>query len=274
VANENGYYFYPPYITLAHLFHAPAGWAIRDRVMNQYVLQYVVDGAAEYPVEPYHYVTRKGDLLFHRPGELHSIVTIPGERYVCISLVFHYGGEPFPFEQLFGGKHVLGNFVNQPVERMLTQLVALYKQPGLAEAMQCQGLLLNILAGAAGHIQETAAVETDHGMRNRAKMVLIKNYLLEHYAEPVEHKQLEQISGLSRNYIISEFKQAFGMSPMQYLIWIRINKAKELAIQTNYSVSEIAGRVGYADVHTFGKVFKKKTGVSLSRFCAALVLTR
>jgi hypothetical protein len=43
-------YYFPPYITLAHMFHAPKNWSIIDREMTQYVLQYVVDGFAHYPV--------------------------------------------------------------------------------------------------------------------------------------------------------------------------------------------------------------------------------
>ena len=60
------------------------------------------------------------------------------------------------------------------------------------------------------------------------------------------------------------------MTPIQYLIYIRIEKAKELAVQEGLTPSEIAHRVGYSDVHTFGNMFKKKTGISISAFCELL----
>ncbi|MDG0795113.1 AraC family transcriptional regulator [Cohnella ginsengisoli] len=261
---------YPPYITLAHMFDAPKGWSIRNRTMGQYVLQYVVEGRADYPVGGHAYPTVKGDLLFHRPGEPHSILTLEGEPYVCLSFVFHFGESEFPVRRLFGDAHLLGNYAGTELEKKLNRLVHLYRQPGLSSQLQAQGLLLEVLGEAAAGLNTTrddSAVEA----RTKAKLLLLQNYIREHFAENVQHGDLERIAGLSRNYIIVQFRRQFGLTPMQYLTWVRIQKARELALQTNLSVSEIAGQVGYADVHTFGKMFKKKTGTSLSQFCSALV---
>ncbi|TLS50825.1 AraC family transcriptional regulator [Paenibacillus antri] len=263
-------FHYPPHITLAHLFHAPKGWAIRNRTMGQYVLQYVVEGRADYPIGGRLYPTVKGDLLFHRPGEPHSILTLEGEPYVCLSLVFHFGAHEFPVHHLFGEKHLLGNYTGTELEKKLNRLVHLYRQPDLSSQLQAQGLLLEALGEAAAGLKKTrtgSTVET----RTKAKLLLVQHYIREHYAENVQHRDLEQIAGLSRNYIIVQFKRQFGLTPMQYLTWVRIQKARELALQTSLSVSEIASQVGYSDVHTFGKMFKKKTGTSLSQFCSALV---
>lgn len=268
---ELPHYYFPPYITLAHMFHAPKGWAIHNREMREFVLQYVVDGFARYPVGDNAYETRRGDLLFHRPHERHSIVTVEDSPYVCISLVFHFGSMAFPYDELFKHKHHLGNFADHPVETMLSQLVSHYRQPGLTNQMHCQSLLMRILAEAA-QVMETAghpAAKSD--ATQMPKLVLIKNYLSNHYSRNIQMKELENVSGLSKNYILALFRKHVRMSPMQYLTWIRINKAKELAIQTSLSVTEIASRVGYADVHTFGRMFKKKTGQSLTQFCANLI---
>jgi YesN/AraC family two-component response regulator len=70
--------------------------------------------------------------------------------------------------------------------------------------------------------------------------------------------------------MISQFKKTFGMKPIQYMIHVRVEKAKELALLEGLSVGEIALEVGYSDVHTFGRMFKKKTGYSLSQFSTSL----
>lgn len=261
---------YPPFISLAHLFDAPAGWAIHNRTMGQYVLQYVVEGRADYPVNGLPYPTVKGDLLFHRPGEPHSILTLEGEPYVCLSFVFHFGATDFPIAPLFGDKHLLGNFAGTELEKKLLRLVHLYRQPELSAQLQAKGLLLEVLGEAAANGNRAQAGSSAEE-RTKAKLLLAQNYIREHYAENIRHSDLERIAGLSRNYIIVQFKRQFGLTPMQYVTWVRIQKARELALQTSLSISEIAGLVGYADVHTFGKMFKKKTGTSLSQFCSALV---
>jgi AraC-like DNA-binding protein len=261
-------YHCPPYITLAHSFHAPEGWLIENRTLKQFALQYVVNGRAEYPVAGNSYTTVTGDLLFHRPGEQHSIHTVDGHPYICISIVFHFGPASFPFEELFRDRHLLGNFTGHSIERKVAEIIQQYSQPGLHHQVKCQGLLMQVLSEASQHMEASEA--TTSGASNHAKLVLLKNYLLNHYEQEVRHDELESESGLSRNHIITIFRKTLGMTPMQYLAWIRIQKAKELAIQTNLSVSEIARAVGYADVHTFGKMFKKNTGSSLTQFCQTL----
>ena len=261
---------WPPYITLAHMFNAPPGWNIRDRTMSQYVLQYVVDGVADYPVEDRHYRTVRGDLLFHRPGERHSILTHDGKPYICISIVFHFGSSPFPLEEAFGGAHLLGNFAEHPIHTMLSQLVIHYHQPGEHHRLASQGLLLQILAGAAESLAGGRQTAEPMDMKIHARMVLVKNYLQQHFDRPLRSEELARISGLSENYVTIQFKRVFGMTPSQYLLRVRADKAKQLALHTDLSISEIARQVGYADVHTFGRMFKKVTGYNLSSFRSSL----
>ena len=71
---------------------------------------------------------------------------------------------------------------------------------------------------------------------------------------------------------LDEFKKQFGLTPFQYLTQVRVERAKELTIQTNLSIGKIAAMVGFADVHTFGRMFKQQTGVSLSQFSNSLTL--
>jgi len=125
---------------------------------------------------------------------------------------------------------------------------------------------LNRLLHERVHDEATPAKRNNH-----AKMVLVKNHIIRHYRENLQIRDLEKITGLSRDYIIEQFKRTFGMTPIQYLIHVRVEKAKELALYAGLTVGEIAERVGYSDVHTFGKMFKKKTGTSLTQFCSALV---
>lgn len=260
---------FPPYITLAHVFHAPEGWQIVNRKLKEYALQYVVEGIAEYEIEGTVYTTRTGDLIVHRPPELHSIRTLPGQSYVCISLVFHFGEAAFPLEHALNGKHDCGNYAGQPAERYLSELVTNYQKPDPGSKLKCQALLLHVFSEIVNRIG--SGIAPDYPSKKRNRMILIKNYILSHYDRELDYAELEKIAGITKNHLISTFRQTFGISPGQFLILTRIQKAKELAVKTGLSVGEIANRVGYADVHSFGKAFKKKTGYSLTEFCSSLV---
>lgn len=269
-----GFYF-PPYISLAHVFNAPQGWSVGPRKFRQYQMQYVLSGAANYTIEGRRYLTRRGDLILHMPNEVHDVTMLADTPYVCVSIVFHFGATAFPLEEWFGGNHYMGNFTNEPLESLLTDIPAEYHQPGWLHRFRCQQLLTAILH----ELLHRHNISYDHGgtdespqrHRMHTNLVLIKNYIHDRYAETISYKDLERESGWSKNHIMSRFKQAYGVTPMQYQIRIRMDRAKELAIQSKLTVSEIAQTVGYADVHTFGKTFKKKTGLSLSEYCASVL---
>jgi YesN/AraC family two-component response regulator len=68
---------------------------------------------------------------------------------------------------------------------------------------------------------------------------------------------------LSPVYISKIFKEETGESPINYLIKIRLEKAKEILLNENSgSIKSIANHVGYDDVYHFSKLFKKYYGIS------------
>lgn len=76
---------------------------------------------------------------------------------------------------------------------------------------------------------------------------------------------LAQEAALSEYHFMRCFRQLFGISPHQYLIRSRMQKAAEL-LSARLPVSEVAVRCGFADVPSFSKAFRKQHGFSPSRF--------
>lgn len=72
--------------------------------------------------------------------------------------------------------------------------------------------------------------------------------------------------GLSRSHFSSLFKKIMLMSPQEYLMQVRMNKGKELLMETDAPIYVVAQEVGYDDQLTFSKVFKKKFGLSPEQF--------
>jgi AraC-like DNA-binding protein len=260
---------FPPYISLAHIFNAPRDWGFSGRILKQYALNYVIGGRGEFSVGDVSNVVEKGDVFFYRPLETHGLRALPGKEFISITVVFHFADTPFPIEELLNGTHCLGNYAGQPVEHHFAELVAKYRQPGLNNRLACQALLLSILSEASRQAFVPKPEEPER-RKNLARLILVKNHIENHLDRNLNVPEIERLSGLSWNYIITEFKKAFGTTPMQFLIWARISKAKELALQSPLSFGEIAARVGYNDIHAFGKMFKKKTGMSLTDFCSSL----
>lgn len=78
--------------------------------------------------------------------------------------------------------------------------------------------------------------------------------------------QLAEYCNLSQRTLLRRFKLATGYSPKQYLIQLRIEKAKQLMELENMSIEEIGYKLGYTDTSNFIKIFKKVAGITPAEF--------
>jgi len=82
------------------------------------------------------------------------------------------------------------------------------------------------------------------------------------YTEQKEVSYYADMCFLSTGRFHRVFKLYTGMTPCEYINDIRISRAKELLVNTNMTMSEIAERTGFSDQNYFSRVFKKYTGIS------------
>ncbi|MCR5452957.1 MAG: AraC family transcriptional regulator [Lachnospiraceae bacterium] len=82
------------------------------------------------------------------------------------------------------------------------------------------------------------------------------------YSEPITIAQIADLCGLNRSYMSRLFSNATGNSIQGYLIKYRMKKAMQLLKETDDTVQNIAYLVGYSDIFTFSKAFKKISGQS------------
>lgn len=86
------------------------------------------------------------------------------------------------------------------------------------------------------------------------------------YMNDISVQRISDIIGLERTYFSNLFKIQMGVSPKQYLLKTRMKQAAIFLRDYGYSVSVTALSIGYSDVYTFSKMFKKYYGVSPSEF--------
>ncbi|MDD3278105.1 MAG: helix-turn-helix domain-containing protein [Lachnospiraceae bacterium] len=91
----------------------------------------------------------------------------------------------------------------------------------------------------------------------------ITKYLEKHYQEKISLDQIAANMYLSPFYISKIFKSETGDTPINYLINLRMEKAKEILDgEPTKSIQSIAAAVGYEDAYHFSKIFKKYSGMS------------
>lgn len=115
-----------------------------------------------------------------------------------------------------------------------------------------------------------------NNFNNRSiKLILRKaiDYIQEHYSEQVTLNEVAENIYVSTFYISRMFKRELGISFVDYLNDVRIEKAKELLKDVKYKTYEVAEMVGIPDPHYFSKIFKKYSGMTPSEYKETLFIS-
>lgn len=91
-------------------------------------------------------------------------------------------------------------------------------------------------------------------------------YINEHYNEEISISTLAELEHYNENYYYEWFKNRTGTTPVEYIKRLRMEKARELLENTDYSVLQIAGQVGYQFNSSFSRAFKEYSGLSPAQF--------
>ncbi|WP_440116383.1 helix-turn-helix domain-containing protein [Paenibacillus sp. QZ-Y1] len=113
--------------------------------------------------------------------------------------------------------------------------------------------------------QNTKAPSLENA-RDAVKRTLI--YLQEHYAEKIKVQELSDLSGVSLWQYNELFRSLTDKTPIEYLTEIRLNRAKELLLQTEETIESIAHQVGFNDHYYFVRRFRQKTGLPPREYAA------
>ncbi|MAR92108.1 MAG: AraC family transcriptional regulator [Pseudomonadales bacterium] len=90
----------------------------------------------------------------------------------------------------------------------------------------------------------------------------VQEWIDQHHGESFSLAWLAEQYAMSPRTLIRRFKAATGESPLAYLQTVRIENAKKYLELSTQTIAEITQRVGYEDVSSFSKMFKRKVGLS------------
>lgn len=121
-----------------------------------------------------------------------------------------------------------------------------------------------IMLYLARHRNGSEAIPIRGNDRLQALLSYIRLHALD--AEKMKISALAATFHLSEYYISAYIKKHTGLSLQHYVIQIKLKQAEQLLLQKNFTVGEIANRLGFNDSSHFNKLFKKHKGVSPTAF--------
>ncbi|MBB6733273.1 helix-turn-helix domain-containing protein [Cohnella zeiphila] len=141
-------------------------------------------------------------------------------------------------------------------------------QVNLTELMELETLEA-MLPPLSSSLKRMLKFSIDYRQANANRQLLseIRNYIEDHYDSP--DLSLDHIGDKFRingKYSSQLFKQQFGMTFVDFLINLRMDHAKRMLLDTEDSINDIALKVGYLHPISFGRAFKRATGVTPSDY--------
>jgi len=264
--NVAGYAHIPP-ATLYPPRKHPSGYYFtweRGRVLQEYQINYVTEGSGIFETSNNQFQVIPGSLLILRPGVWHrykpDLITGWNEHYLGINgdicaRFFQEGFFPTSKPVIYVGfqEHLLKIFFE--IIQLVKDEKAGYQQICGANTLLMLSKILSIVKN-----QEFAGKSIERTIRKACL------YFRENLNTNINIEQLAEELNVGYSYFRQMFKRYTGISPTQYHLSLRIQRAKDLLISTDMSSKMIAFDLGFESYFYFSRIFKDKTGKSPMEF--------
>ncbi len=251
-------------------------------------LVYVEQGSARHLFEGESYDLRTGDVFIINPGETHSFELPAGGRLGIINCLFqpHLIQEPIlrelhvsktmdyfyihPFLNPGERFNHLLNLRGEDARRILSLLDVLIdeterRRTGYQTLVRLRMIeLLMLLSRGYDESLRMSDHSRDHHRCTAA--LRICGYLERHYQQKNTLESLSLLFNISARHLNRIFREEIGMSVVEKIHRIRIEKARSLLVETDEKIINIAAMIGYEDPAFFSRLFTREVGCAPGRF--------
>lgn len=234
-------------------------YRIQRTINNVLILEFVEEGEGWVEVNGSSYKVRAGDVYLLSTGVGHAYGASKNNPYKKIWINFYSS----LFTTLIREHKLDSRVVFHTNDKMKD---AFYSLLSTAEKLKNdQKVHLEISKIVYSILVDLINIEDE--ITPSSDIALTAKYVLDarhHYNTKI--KDLAKYLCVSEVYLIKKFKEAYGVTPHQYVLNKRIGIAKNLLTNSTLSVAEIALQLSFNDEHYFSNIFKQKTGVTPSEF--------
>lgn len=248
-----------PQLPGVELYHAHIDrYAFEPHTHAAFGIGTVVQGAERFRYRGAQHVAAPGSLVLMNPDELHTgeSASEGGWNYRMIYL------EPATLARLSGEQGLWFTDAvrdDAPAARHIAETLAALWQA--QDPLAIDGLLLEAIAAFRPH----AKVAQPQPREGAIRLDIVREYLWEHYAQPITLDGLAALVALSPYHFQRKFKAQFHVSPHQMLMAIRLYQAKRRLTQ-GMPAAQVAAAVGLTDQAHLTRAFANRYGVTPARY--------
>lgn len=217
----------------------------KDR--SSWAIVYKYDGETSYKTKKQTIVANNSHIAILPKGSTY--------RWLCVKTGHFYIVE---FDCNFLSKELYLCKIKNPeiILNLLENIMSEKNNFGPLSNLKILQLLYNLLS---------IILEEDKEKDTNSKLEIIMPaliYMKTSIKQKITNEELATVCNISTSYFRRLFTEIFNEAPLQYLIGLRMKKAKELLQSDFTSITDIAKEVGYDDIYHFSKLFKQKNGMS------------
>jgi AraC-like DNA-binding protein len=212
---------------------------------------------------------KKGDFVFVNPYQIHSTVSIGdvGAKYhlIMMSLDFFSDSRLLNLRQLFTEKRIgIVNLIenNERIKNIVDALVLEYTDKKELYDIAVKGLVAELFAILVRDYCEhlDSCIPTDKNISKHKVIIPAINKIHSDYAKHITVDELAYECNISKYHFCRLFKEARGMTVLEYLLRYRLRIADILLENTDKSITDIASLCGFEDASYFSRCYKKYNG--------------
>ncbi len=226
---------------------------------------FIVNGEGGFLVENERFPVKDGDLIIINPNVAHTEEGHDkgGFEYIVLGIE---GMQFLSNEADLSCDYVLSNFDQNKVLILhyLNTLLREIRQKDNNYEMIIQNILEILMVQIVRKTNNAISYVATKRISKEIKQ--IEEYINNHFAEEISLDTLSKLTYLNKYYIIHEFKEYKGVSPINFLIARRIDEAKNLLATTDYTIAKIGELTGFSSQSYFSQIFKKETNVSPNQY--------
>lgn len=231
-------------------------------------LLYLIDGQAEFSCNTKTIEAHSGETIVVNSNELHSFHSGRPIEYICILV------NPIIFEKVSNKNIILESKIHQDefITDSFTRIYKAYESNNACANMIIMGEIYLLMAYLSERHTAALLSEIEYVNRiNRMKKVnSLLDYIHENYKYPITTSDLALKWYISESHLCKIFKNAAGVSLLEYINRFRIDKAAVLLKNTDEDISKIAQNVGFENLNYFDRIFKKYKGMSPGKYRSAI----
>ncbi|MDU0202149.1 AraC family transcriptional regulator [Paenibacillus sp. MAH-36] len=237
---------------------------LRERT-KLHTFSYVVEGEGWLELDGERHQLHKGCLFQIRPNT-HMRITTQSDNTVCfISFHFKYWSSRWENgEMLLTEGAEIVPVSGQVVHIGQTDIEETFRDAFQLWQSKVDGYEWLVKLAFMNVIQRVNELTAMANSENPTTAAVQKasDYIKNHYQQSISREMIAQHVSLSPGYLSLAFKQVTGLGLTEYLVRMRLDRAKYLLKSSRLPIREISDACGFADSFYFTRVFKKETGMN------------